>query len=458
MKFYCHRCNKPYLIADERVRGKILKIRCKNCSAVITVREGMDPGGQRPSGRRSTVITPDPAALAGPGRQASTPSPDHLRESRDLAAGGGDPMSALEEWYLSVDGEQQGPFPLDRAREWLAAQGPDTEVHCWRDGFDDWCLVEEVEAFEGVRRHSRLALLPPPPQTQTPVPPDRIPGLARPTSAPDVDLFDSSDEALTRVDPGPFAHSMQELLAETSRQPRGGAEFGPAQPPQPQRPAPSAAGAGGMGTAAAPPASPTAGPPPSPAFAGRPESPAPSSVPPSYPSLADVAPGAMAPEVMSWPEPPRRGGRARAIVVAVALLLVVAGVLVGAVIWQGRRGAPAQDGDGAGGGGLAVEVAADTPPPLTVQEVLEQLTQADNQASIKTCYEGARARHPELVVERIDVELAVDADGQVTRVSLDSQADTEFGRCLTGLIQGWQFRASATGLTARIPLVFASQP
>ena len=41
VKFLCDRCKTRYSIGDERVRGKILKIRCKNCNNVITVREGM---------------------------------------------------------------------------------------------------------------------------------------------------------------------------------------------------------------------------------------------------------------------------------------------------------------------------------------------------------------------------------------------------------------------------------
>ena len=41
MKFLCDRCKTRYSIGDDRVRGKILKIRCKNCANVITVREGM---------------------------------------------------------------------------------------------------------------------------------------------------------------------------------------------------------------------------------------------------------------------------------------------------------------------------------------------------------------------------------------------------------------------------------
>ena len=39
MKFVCDRCQTKYSIADEKVRGKILKVRCKSCTNIITVRE-----------------------------------------------------------------------------------------------------------------------------------------------------------------------------------------------------------------------------------------------------------------------------------------------------------------------------------------------------------------------------------------------------------------------------------
>ena len=43
MKFQCDRCKTRYAIADEKVRGKILKIRCKSCDAVIMVRDDEAP-------------------------------------------------------------------------------------------------------------------------------------------------------------------------------------------------------------------------------------------------------------------------------------------------------------------------------------------------------------------------------------------------------------------------------
>ena len=40
MRFACEQCQTKYTIPDERVRGKILKIRCKNCNCQITISEG----------------------------------------------------------------------------------------------------------------------------------------------------------------------------------------------------------------------------------------------------------------------------------------------------------------------------------------------------------------------------------------------------------------------------------
>ena len=39
MKFVCDKCNTKYSISDEKVRRKVLKIRCKNCGHIIVVRD-----------------------------------------------------------------------------------------------------------------------------------------------------------------------------------------------------------------------------------------------------------------------------------------------------------------------------------------------------------------------------------------------------------------------------------
>jgi predicted Zn finger-like uncharacterized protein len=98
MKFHCDRCKTRYSIADERVRGKILKIRCKNCSAVITVKEGGQvpaaaaaappiPGGAKPAPAATRAKPALPTQAKAPGATAAkAPAiPDKARAAQPSA-------------------------------------------------------------------------------------------------------------------------------------------------------------------------------------------------------------------------------------------------------------------------------------------------------------------------------------------------------------------------------------
>jgi predicted Zn finger-like uncharacterized protein len=245
VKFLCDRCKTRYSIGDDRVRGKILKIRCKNCANVITVREGMmaDPDAppialEQPRLKKPTTGAPEslneleararePArtdrsrggepedrssgsgardhagarrgADAGRGQAAGKRAHDDRRmpivgsgDPDGSAAGspkGGailprgidrraEPVSALnaafasamakpppaleEEWYVSIDGEQEGPFSLAEAQHWVTQKPFDAELHCWSEGFDDWLPVDKVSHFRGLRKRPPPAVAPPP--------------------------------------------------------------------------------------------------------------------------------------------------------------------------------------------------------------------------------------------------------------------------------------------------------
>ena len=73
MKIVCDSCGAKYSIADEKVAGKIFKIRCKKCSSVLEVRG--DQTGAHPFG-----------------------------DAERGTGAGGEPT-----WYIVVDGEQKGP-------------------------------------------------------------------------------------------------------------------------------------------------------------------------------------------------------------------------------------------------------------------------------------------------------------------------------------------------------------
>lgn len=169
MKFLCDRCKTRYSIADERVRGKILKIRCKNCSNVITVREGMpEPEPEAPAVaevRRQKQPTDYMPAIMGaaPALRAPGPSPLQAAFAQAMEKPAPPPSQLEEEWYVSIDGDQSGPFTLAQAQDWVKERRGDDELYCWCEGFDDWLPIEKVSHFRGLRAKEKKARPAPPP-------------------------------------------------------------------------------------------------------------------------------------------------------------------------------------------------------------------------------------------------------------------------------------------------------
>src|ERR1041385_7750238 len=112
MKFLCDKCKTRYSIGDDRVRGKILKIRCKNCANVITVREGMDGGadaGAAPDAARPRTASGGMPAMSAAGASGG----GALGAAFQSQMASAKPPPALEEeWYVSIDGVQTGPPSL----------------------------------------------------------------------------------------------------------------------------------------------------------------------------------------------------------------------------------------------------------------------------------------------------------------------------------------------------------
>ncbi|MBA3462213.1 MAG: zinc-ribbon domain-containing protein, partial [Deltaproteobacteria bacterium] len=158
MKFLCDRCKTRYSIGDDRVRGKILKIRCKNCANVITVREGMTDADAADSGpaRRSKPTTMSPPI------ETASPAPAGALGAAFASAMTKPPPALEEEWYVSSDGNQSGPYSLTEAQRWIGSKAFDADLHCWSEGFDDWLPVDKVSHFRGLRKKPAPPAAPPP--------------------------------------------------------------------------------------------------------------------------------------------------------------------------------------------------------------------------------------------------------------------------------------------------------
>src|SRR5262245_29251387 len=124
MKIVCDNCATKYSIADEKVKGKVFKIRCKKCSHIIVVRGGDGAAaGHEPAKGDEAFAADDPATVA-------------QRSPTSLPQASGGTGEAV--WHLVIDREQIGPLTPEEVRAKFAAKEVDVETYAWREGFADW--------------------------------------------------------------------------------------------------------------------------------------------------------------------------------------------------------------------------------------------------------------------------------------------------------------------------------
>jgi len=149
MKFTCDSCGAAYMISDDKVGPAGVKVRCKKCGNVVTVRRAEEPPVVAPA--------PEPAAPAG--------LDDELGNAFDHAFGTGAPPAPAAsegaapgptaapaasseppatEWYVAIGEAQVGPLPLAEVKKkWEAGDvGPDSLT--WRPGMPDWQPLSTV--------------------------------------------------------------------------------------------------------------------------------------------------------------------------------------------------------------------------------------------------------------------------------------------------------------------------
>jgi predicted Zn finger-like uncharacterized protein len=123
MKIACQSCQAKYTIADEKVLGRVVKIRCKKCSSTIVINgnEAAD-----------TALSPpdDPTALAKGSAAAY-----------DYSAPQGD------EWTVNVAEGDQRTMRLQEIVAQHKSGVVNDETYCWKDGMNDWLPLREIPAL-----------------------------------------------------------------------------------------------------------------------------------------------------------------------------------------------------------------------------------------------------------------------------------------------------------------------
>ncbi len=198
MRFSCKKCNAKYAIADEKIRGKVVKIRCKHCGQVMVVRDAgrlsvppieAPKAGLTTSAVASSAVAkselpvslvPEPAlpqSVAPPSDEFSSdgpasnqideqgippeagPSQEFAQAFKGLYASGqprtgpieqddgrgrGEPAQRAPVWYYGLDGAEEGPFTSLEIEERIRLGSITRDHFVWREGLDDWTPVEKT--------------------------------------------------------------------------------------------------------------------------------------------------------------------------------------------------------------------------------------------------------------------------------------------------------------------------
>ena len=115
MKIVCGSCGAKYSIADEKVQGKVFKIRCRKCSNTIVVK--------------------------GTQEDASASSDD----AHESSSYGG--STGAQEWYAVINGEQSSAMSAEELEAYFYAGQIQADTYIWKEGMANWDSLSGVPTF-----------------------------------------------------------------------------------------------------------------------------------------------------------------------------------------------------------------------------------------------------------------------------------------------------------------------
>jgi predicted Zn finger-like uncharacterized protein len=155
MRFVCESCQTRYVVPDDRIRGRTLKVRCKKCGNLILLKAEAEA---RTSG--SEPVLPAASAPISSGAEAAARA-DEVTQMVDAAAqrklreqwqktaatstAGAHPSGEEQlEWHVILPQGQLGPLPLsDLIQKMVSGEMP-PRAYVWRDGMADWKRADQV--------------------------------------------------------------------------------------------------------------------------------------------------------------------------------------------------------------------------------------------------------------------------------------------------------------------------
>jgi predicted Zn finger-like uncharacterized protein len=177
MRFSCENCHAKYQVADEKVAGKTIRMKCRKCGNSIEVKPVLAAEASL-AATEQHAAAPETRVGDGVGAQSvlggafpgpdgppsrgpfdSSPGFDRAPDSLRLALGGPEGAELPAHfWYVAIGGAPVGPIALAE----VIAKARDGAIHdrslAWREGLPEWQpigqLPELVEAIGPALQHA----------------------------------------------------------------------------------------------------------------------------------------------------------------------------------------------------------------------------------------------------------------------------------------------------------------
>lgn len=171
MKVSCPACDSKYTIADEKVAGRKVKVRCKSCGGQILINGTIPPPAPGPE-ESAAASSADDATRAQKGSEASTETGDstardaaHLQPAKASSPQAADapksspkssPQSAQEYtpppasvddgivWSVNVSENDERSLKTHEVVAGYLSGEFAGEVYVWRDGMGDWTSIPDA--------------------------------------------------------------------------------------------------------------------------------------------------------------------------------------------------------------------------------------------------------------------------------------------------------------------------
>ncbi len=177
MQFVCNNCKAKYDIPANRVQGRILKIRCRECGNVIEIRGDALPaptgaakkadihaaGGRiaKPSSSllkdkfKASFTAAKPLAIGPPvPKKGVIPRPptraDKLLKLAQKAEARALEMKEADKWYVAIKSSPVGPVNKPKIRAYIRKADLTLASLVWREGFTDWKPLRTVPELKQI--------------------------------------------------------------------------------------------------------------------------------------------------------------------------------------------------------------------------------------------------------------------------------------------------------------------